>query len=169
MDVFQIKRLHLAGAYLAVLRRKGQDLVSGRLNGAGLMDVNMGGHSAHHALMGPEGRCNHRHVGLGPSHQEVYVSIFPFAEIADNGRRLPTIVVLPVSRCLFQVCLHQFLQDALMGAFTIIAVKTNHFLSSPFPFHGTGPTACRRSPFSRRPRSPSHHTGKASCWRPSRP
>ena len=78
-DMGLVQLLHLLCRNLAVLRGQGQHLVSGGLYGACLMYIDVGRHSPHRPLMGTQGRCYDRQIGLGSSHQEMDRCIFPSA------------------------------------------------------------------------------------------
>ena len=56
---------------LALLPRQREHFVAGGLHRAGLVDVDMAGVGAEHALIGPQQGGDHRQVGLGAPGQKV--------------------------------------------------------------------------------------------------
>lgn len=67
--------LNLPGRQLPVQGWNGGNLVAARLHRSRLMDVDMARIRAQHALMGAQGRRNHREIGLGSSNEEMNVQV----------------------------------------------------------------------------------------------
>ena len=67
--------LHLLRSDLAVLGGEGEHLVSGGLDGPGLMDVDVSGLGAQGPLIGAQGGGDHRLIGLGPAHQKLHLGL----------------------------------------------------------------------------------------------
>ena len=73
----------LVGSDFSVIGGNRQDLVTRCLHCSGLVGVDVACNRAQRPLMGPQGRVNDGHIGLGASHQEVNREAFPAAELFD--------------------------------------------------------------------------------------
>ena len=137
------------------------------------MYIDVSRHSTRHSLMGTQGRRNDCHIGLGASHQEMDRCVLLAAEAADDARGLCAVMVLSVSGSLLQVSLSQFPEYALMGAFAVITVKTNHNIIPLFilflyrRLKGLSLVISGRdSPSWHRLHSLLRRNGMVSCWLP---
>ena len=81
--------------------------MSGRLDRSGLMDIDMPGIRRDHTLMRPQNRRDHGRIRLRAAHKELHLCIFLRTECADLHPRSLTINILPITRRLLQIRLHQ--------------------------------------------------------------
>ena len=122
----QIGVLDGLGGELAVFTGDGQHLVAGALDGVDLVAVDVPGAHGQHALMGTQDGIDDGGVGLGAAHQEVYGGVRRGAGLADLFGGGGAVGVFAVAKGLVHVGLRQPLQNGGMGAFQIVAVKTDH-------------------------------------------
>ena len=93
---------------LPVLRRDGQDLVPGGLDGPRLVDVDVPGVGGDDPLVGPQGRGDHRGVDLGPAHQKVDGQVLPApAQGPDLGAGFVAKRIFSISNGLIEVRIRQ--------------------------------------------------------------
>ena len=118
--------VHGFGGHLAVYGRDGEHLVAGILHGSGLVDGDMARIRGHRPLMGPQDGGDYRAVGLGAAHQEVHRGLWYGAEFSDALRRQAAEGVLPVAGRLDLVGPGDARQHGRVGAFHVIAVKSDH-------------------------------------------
>ena len=115
---------HLAAGDQAVVMGEGQALVAGGLDRTGLMDVDVAGLGADHALVGQQQWVNSPLIGLGAADEEVHRALLAGEGFADGVCSLLAVVVGAVARGLFKVGGGQLLQDGRMAALQVIAVQT---------------------------------------------
>ena len=113
-----------------------QHLVPCGLHGAGLMDIDVGGVRAQSTLVRPQGRVNHRQIGLGASHQKVDGNVLTAAFVSNFGCSGGAVFVLPVAQGLGQVGFNQPGQHLRMAALAVVIVEIDHLVHAPFsPFY----------------------------------
>ena len=117
---------------LAVRALHGADLVSGGLDGAGLMGADVAGLGGDHRLIGLQKRVDGDEVHLRPAHQEVNRRIRRGAEAADGIRRGLAAGIHAVAHGLPEVGVRQGLEDLGMGALAVIVSETVHCDLPPF-------------------------------------
>ena len=124
---------HLRGGDFALASRQRQHLVARGLHGARLMHVDMPRICAQHALKRPEGRCNHRQIGLRAARDEMHCRVRPAAQLANQRARPLAVRVFAVAGSLFPVGPYQCVQHGLRRAAGIIAFKMQHMFFPAFP------------------------------------
>ena len=102
------------------------------LHRPGLMDVDMPALGAQRPLMGPQGRGDDGHIGLGSTHQKVDCHILPAAEGTDFPGCLGAIWIFTIPGGLVKVGFRQRFQHLGMAAFGVIIIEVNHGL---LPFY----------------------------------
>ena len=81
-------------------------------------------------VMAHQGR-QHRHIGLGPSHQELHVGIRILYLLPDQGPCPVTVFVHAVARRLVHIGFTEPLKDLFMSALQIVTVKHDHSDTPP--------------------------------------
>ena len=123
--------LYLFGGELAIRGGEGDDLVTGRLDGAGLMAVDVTGHSTYHALPRTQKRGDHGGVGLRAANEEVDVGLGRVAGSAHLSTGTVADLVAAVTHGLHHVGLHHALHNGAVGTLQIVAVKIDHTVLLP--------------------------------------
>ena len=103
--------------------------MAGGLDSAGLMGVHMGGVGGNDRLIGLQKGFDREKVRLGAAHQEVNIRIRRGAYAADGLPGSLTAGIRTVTDGLFQIGVHQGLEDLGMGAFTVIVSEAVHIFS----------------------------------------
>ena len=112
---------------LPVFRRDGQDLVPGGLDGPRLVDVDVPGVGGDDALVGPQGRGDHRGVDLGPAHQKVDGQILPApAQGPDLGAGFVAKRIFSISNGLIEIRIRQPPQHAGVCPLGVVTFQSDH-------------------------------------------
>ena len=139
----------LRASDLAVLGWQTQHLMARGLNGAGFMDLHMGGFRAQNTLVGPQSGCDHRQIGLGASHQKMHRQIIPEAKAANFLRRPGAIGIHAITGSLLHIGFGQCAEHSAMTAFAVIVIKIDHRKTPVFFFHNIPfPASCQERIFS---------------------
>ena len=105
--------------------------MTGGLDGAGLMAVDMTGHGTYHALPGTQERSDHGGVGLCTANEEVDIGLGRVAGSAHLGTGAVADLVAAVTHGLHHVGLHHALHNGAVGTLQIVAVKIDHTVLLP--------------------------------------
>ncbi len=100
-----------------------QNLVSVRLDRAGLMDIDVAAVRRDHALIHPKEGIDHRRIALGAAEEKIDLRVRGGAGQADPLPRRLGKGILPIARFALEIALRKPLQDPGMSALQIITRK----------------------------------------------
>lgn len=117
---------HLLGGDFPVLRGEREHLVAGRLDGSGLVAVDVAGVGAQHPLVGPQSGGDDGGVGLGAPHQKLHRSLRGLAQVPDEPPGPVTVRVHPVAGGLLHVGASQGIQKGGVAPLGVVTFPSNH-------------------------------------------
>ena len=100
--------------------------MSGSLDSAGLVGIDMGGMGGDDRLVRLQQGFHNDEIGLGTAYQEVNIGVRSTADAADSFPGGCTAGIQTVAHSLFQVGVHQGLENFWVGALAVIIAEAVH-------------------------------------------
>ena len=117
---------NLAGGDFAVLAGQSQALVTGGLDGTGLMHVDVAGIRAEHALPRFECRRDNCQVCLRCTDKKMHIGVWRVAQLFDLRSGLGAVFVLTIAGGLVKIGFLHPIQHSGGGTLAVVTFKTKH-------------------------------------------
>ena len=125
VEVLDVAR-DLVGPHLALVFGQREHLVSRRLDGPRLVDVDVSRRCGQHPFVPAQQAVDDRGVGLGAAHQQIDLGLGRSARLADELAGMGRMGVASVSGALFEVGLDQAAHHLGMGSLHVVAIEMKH-------------------------------------------